>query len=167
MNKLTSLFARYLLILIVGINLSVFYFIFTTPTIYLSKFLISIFQPAIVLQNFILLQNNLIEIIPACIGGSAFFLLFFLMLSIPNIKPKKRISIILISFLALFLFNVLRIVLMSFLLNYSSFEAVHMFFWRVFSTAFVIILWFGIARYFKITDIPIYTDIKFLLKQIK
>lgn len=167
MNKLKNLFARYLLILVLGLNIGVFYFLFTLPTIYFSKFLISIFQPARIIDNFIVLQSSSIEIISACIGGSAFFLLSILILAVPNINFSKRLNLIGVSFLSLFLFNCLRIVSMSFFVNYAYFDVIHLFFWRVLSTIFVIVLWFTIAYVFKIKGIPIYTDIKFLVKQIK
>lgn len=167
MNKIQGLFGRYLLILILGLNISVFYYLFTLPTLYFSEFLISIFQPATIMNNFIVLQYSSIEVISACIGGSAFYLLTILIMSVPNVKTSKRITLMGISFLSLFLFNCLRIVLMSFFIGYPYFEEIHMFFWRFLSTLFVIFLWFLIAYIFKIKDIPIYTDIKFLIKKIR
>lgn len=46
----------------------------------------------------------------------------------------------------------------------TFFDFTHKIFWFLGSTLFVVIIWFLEVKIFKIKDIPIYTDLKFLYK---
>ena len=79
-KKTISLIIRYLSIFLVGLfNLSIFYKLFTTPTIFYVSKMLDIFGSVSVFQNIILFNQNIIQIIPACIAGSAYYLLFILL----------------------------------------------------------------------------------------
>lgn len=160
------LLLRYLLILIFGIFIEIFYTVFTPLTKKLLIFILNIFTQAYLVSDTIITPFLQIKLVPACIGGSAYFLLLFLILSIPNLKTIKRTNIILISFASFFFLNILRIlILLLFPLNYI--ESFHFFFWYVVSTVFVIAIWLIIIRVYKIKQIPVYDDFNFLLKQAK
>src|SRR3989344_3060397 len=98
---------RYFLIIISAVpNFWIFYLIFTPLTVYISYFIFQIFFDANVLRNIIILNNSVpIELIESCIAGAAYYLLFVLNMSVPNIKIKKRLLMILFSFSALLIVN--------------------------------------------------------------
>jgi len=161
---------RYFILVLVAIpNLWIFYTIFTPLTAYPVYWLLSIFYDANLVNNNIILINHAIsiELIEACIAGSAYYLLLILNLSTPGIKTGKRIKIIALSFLIFLVVNVLRIFLLSLVAvsGSSIFYITHKIFWYTLSTIFVVAIWFAEVKNFKIRDIPFYSDIKFLYKQ--
>lgn len=167
------IFIRYLIIVLIAIpNLFIFYFIFTPATIYPLLGLFKIFFKEVLLieRTFRISDKFFIEIINACIAGSAYYLLFILNFSIPNIKIKKRIKMLLFSFGFFLALNILRIFIFSLLFIYSSqnfFDITHKLFWYFGTTIFVVLIWFIEVKAFKIRDIPIYSDIVSLIKKIK
>ena len=165
-----SLILRYLLLILISLpNLFLFYFIFSPLTIYPVYFLLSLFNEVYLSSNTLLIGEFAIHIIGACIAGSAYYLLLILNLSIPKINLKKRLKMIAFSFSLLLALNILRIfILVSFVLISSSlFEMTHQIFWYLLSTFFVIGIWFLEVKMFNIKQIPVYSDIKFLIKKIK
>lgn len=163
MDFFYSILVRYLILILAPLgNLFIFYFIFTPLTLYLSYFLIKIFfVEATIYQNFIFFGQYTISMIPACVAGSAYYLLLILNLSTPKIVFKKRILILFTSFLILLILNSLRVFILALLLNYniSYFNTAHLFFWYLLSTLFVVGVWFLEVKLFKIEEIPFYTDI--------
>ena len=97
-----------------------------------------------------------------------YFLLLVLNLTTP-IKLKNRIKLLLFSFTALLIINVLRIFILSilFIEDYAYFDVVHKFLWYFLSMVLVLIIWFVSIAIFKIREIPVYTDFKTLIKNIK
>ncbi|MDP2672305.1 MAG: pacearchaeosortase [Nanoarchaeota archaeon] len=173
MDNGLKIFIRYLIIVLIAIpNLFIFYFIFTPATIYPVFGLFKIFFKEVLLTDIVFQINNefFIEIISACIAGSAYYLLFILNLSTPKIKIKKRIKMLLFSFAFLLILNILRIVILSLIFVYSSenlFDISHKLFWYFGTTFFVVLIWFIEVKTFKIKEIPIYSDIKFLYNKIR
>lgn len=169
--RVWDIFTRYFLLILSALfNLGIFYFIFTPLTVYPVYWIIKAFFDASLLGNIILIKQSIpIEMIPSCIAGAAYFLLFVLNMSIPNIKLKKRVKMILLSFLSLLMLNILRIVILIFifLFGISFFDITHKVFWYVLSTIFVIGIWFAEVKIFKIKEIPVYSDIKYLIDSIK
>jgi len=160
MNKIHSILVRYLILLIVAIpNLYLFYFIFTPPTVFSTKLLFSLFN----------VDYTSIQIISACIAGSAYYLLLILNLSTPNIKFKKRIFLILSAFLIFLVLNILRIFFLAllFVKSFYLFGILHKIFWYALSTFFVVSIWFVQVKRYKIKNIPIYSDIKYLVQKTK
>jgi len=161
---------RYAILVLVGISNSwIFYLLFSAITIYPVYFLLSLIFDASLVYNTITINNSPIEIIGACVAGSAYYLLLILNLSIRGIKLKKRILMLLFSFSSLLAVNILRIFALSilFVLGLSFFDFTHKLFWYVGSTVFVVAIWFLSVKIFKIKEIPIYSDIAFLLKSGK
>ena len=171
-EKFFGILTRYLILIFLGIpNLWLFYLIFTPLTIYPVFFLLSLFFDAVLLGNLILLDKFfLIEIIEACIAGSAYYLLLILNLATP-MKINKRLKLILFSFSTLLFINILRIFLLSLLFTTgtSLFDITHELFWYIGSIVFVIGIWFVGVKIFKVKEIPFYSDFKNtgLLKKIK
>jgi exosortase/archaeosortase family protein len=114
------------------------------------------------------LNSAVVEIIPACVAGSAYYLLTILNLTTP-MNFKKRVLSLLFSYGFLLIINILRIFIASvlFLTSNSSFNLFHDFFWYFLSLVFVIGIWFLSVYLFKISPIPVYSDFKFILKNSK
>jgi len=169
--NVSGILVRYpLLILSSLFNLWIFYFIFTPLTIYPVYFIIKAFFDTALMGNIILINKIIpIEMIEACIAGSAYYLLFILNLSMPNIKFRKRIKMILFSFLSLLVLNIMRIValILVFMFSISSFDITHKIFWYALSTIFVVGIWFLEVRIFRIKEIPVVSDIKSLFSSVK
>jgi exosortase/archaeosortase family protein len=167
-----KILTRYLILVFLGVpNLWLFYLVFTPLTIYPVFFLLGLLFNATLANNVILLDNLLpIEIIPACVAGSAYYLLLILNLAIP-IGINKRLKMILFSFTSLLFINILRIFLLSllFVSNNSLFDITHELFWYLGSIVFVVGIWFAGIKIFKVQGIPFYSDIKnlSLFKKIK
>jgi exosortase/archaeosortase family protein len=167
--KIFDLFFRYLILLVLSIgNLYLIYLIFTPITTYLVYSFLKIFYPIILSNNTLTYGNKIIEIIPACVAGSAIYFLFILNLT-TSLTKKQRVYSLIYSLSLFITFNILRIIILSILFINSvySFEILHTFFWYFLSTFFVVFIWFSGVKIFKIKQIPIYSDIKFLIKQIK
>ena len=170
MNKLTGLFLRYLSILILGLNnLAVFYFVLGPLTIYVTYLVLNIFVDPTLYGNLIFVGRLRIEIIDACVAGSAYYLLFFLAMSIPNVKPKLRFKLITYSFITFFVANIIRIIILYSLESTPVFVFAHMFFWYFISTILVVVIWIYLIRKYRIKEIPVYSDFKLLssLKKTK
>jgi exosortase/archaeosortase family protein len=166
--RVIGLFARYLALLILGIgNLYLFYKILTPLTIRTISVILNIFSPVTVSDNIIRFNGILIEIIPACVAGAAFFLLLFLILSSAEIKPGKRSLLIILSMLFLFILNILRIILLAFVSRSDYFGTAHWISWHILSTIFVVGIWFALVKIYKIKSIPVYSDVLYLKGLIK
>lgn len=169
MNKIINIFIRYLFLVLIAIpDLYLFYLIFTPLTVYPSYFLLNLFFDVYLAGSTIVIAKlNVIDIIPACIAGSAYYLLVILNLSIPDIKLKKRIKMITFGFTLLLILNILRIFSLSIMFTTGSplFDITHKIFWYFLSILFVVAIWFAEVKAFKIKQIPVYTDLKFLKKK--
>lgn len=164
-KRLKDILIRYLVLVLAALpNLWFFYAVFTPLTVYPVYFLFSLFFETSLLGNVILLSNSVpIELIGACIAGSAYYLLLILNLSTPEIKFSKRIKMILLAFASLLIINILRIFFLG-VMYYSGsplFNFTHELFWYLGSVIFVVAIWFLEVRHFKIKKIPFYSDIHF------
>jgi len=167
-KKILGIFSRYIILLILGIgNLYIIYKILTPATIHTVNWALSVFTKTILVENIIILEEITIEIIPACIAGAAFYLLFILVLSTPNIKLKTRVFAIITATATLFILNIARILILVQLSDLASFETIHWIFWHIISIIAVVAIWFGTAKLYKIKSIPIYSDITYIKKLIK
>lgn len=153
---------RYSILIIVGIfTIQFFSFIFLPLTLYPVYFLLKFFFNSLIISNTIWVGDIPIEIIGACVAGSAYMLLLILNFSTPEIKLKKRMLILFLSFLAFLFINILRIFLLSLMLilGNSLFDLTHKLFWYAGSTIFVVGIWFLSVKLFKIRNVPFYSDI--------
>jgi exosortase/archaeosortase family protein len=169
-KKIFYIFLRYFVLILIALpGFDIFYFLFSPITIYPLYFLLDKIYGVIVQGNTLLVGNIPIEIIGACIAGSAYYLLLILNLSIPNVKINKRILMIAFSFGIFYLINLLRIFILSIMYINSSpvFDFSHKLFWYLGSTIFVIGIWFLEIKVFKIKEIPFYSDLKYLYNSQK
>ncbi|MBU3923514.1 MAG: pacearchaeosortase [Nanoarchaeota archaeon] len=167
-KKILGLFSRYLTILLLGLgNLYIIYKILTPLTVNTLNLILSTFANPIVTNNAIILNNTMIKIVPACVAGSAFYLLLLLILSTENIKPKTRTKAIITALIAFFILNILRILILIPMISTQYFETAHWIFWHLISTIFVVGTWFAVVKIYKIKSIPICSDIKFIIHLTK
>ena len=167
-KKFLGIFARYIFLLLIGANnLYIIYLILTPLTLYVTTTILLIFTNPILQGNFIGLTNLTIQIVPACVAGSAFYLLLILIFSTADIKPATRTKATLTAIAILFALNILRILALIPFAKSNYFQIIHWTIWYIVSTILVIATWFTIAKIYKIKSIPIYTDIKYLLKSRK
>ena len=169
-KEILSIFCRYLILLITALpNLYLFYLIFTPLTIFPSHFLINQFYPSKIEGSLIVTSCNIIELLDACIAGAAYYLLLVLNLTTSNISLKTRIKSIAFSWAAFLSINVARIFIFSilFLTGFTFFSTTHLLFWYLGSTLIIFLIWLAEIKLFKIKDIPVYSDLKVLFKEIK
>jgi len=167
-----SMFLRYFIILISSLgNLWIFYFIFTPLTVYLTYFVLDLIFEASLFGTTIFLGSLAypIEIIEACVAGSAYFLLLIFNLSVPNINLLKRLKMVGFAFLSFFIVNSIRIISLSmiYILKPEIFNVTHLLSWYLGSVVLVVGIWFIEVKIFKIKDIPFYSDIKSVIKYMK
>jgi exosortase/archaeosortase family protein len=114
--------------------------------------------------NILIIADVGIELVNACVAGSAYYLLLILNLATP-MKLKKRAYSIMFSFLCLLVLNILRIFVFSvlFLNDFSFFDTAHKLFWYGLSTVFVVAIWFLTVKLFRIKEIPVYSDVRKIL----
>jgi hypothetical protein len=168
-RRICFLFLRYaILILVAFSNLWLFYFIFNPLTIYPVSFFLKLFFPANLTGTTIILKDSSIQLVRACIAGSAYYLLLILNLTTP-MSLKKRIPSIIFSFSAFLFINIIRILIFSvlFLASFSFFNLIHLIFWYFLSSFIVFLIWIINIKIFKIRAVPIYTDLRFLYGKIK
>jgi hypothetical protein len=159
---------RYFILLLLMLSLPLIYLVLSPLTIASSSFLLSLAFKVLVLGEYIIVEGVIIQIVPACVAGSAYLLLLILNLTVP-MDCKKRFFTILISFAVLFGLNVARIIIFSVLLvlDFMFFDISHALSWYFLSILFIVGIWLFLVQVFKIWDIPIFSDIKFLVKNIK
>ena len=170
-NRFLDIFIRYLILVLIAIpGLWIFYSIFTPLTVYPVYYLLNMMFDASLSGNIINIMDKFsIEIIGACVAGSAYYLLLILNLSIQKIKIKKRLKILISSFIIFLIINILRIFTLSifYIYEFSWFDFAHQLFWYVGSILIVVVIWFTEISYYKVREVPFYSDIKFLYKQLK
>ncbi|MDP3026479.1 MAG: pacearchaeosortase [Nanoarchaeota archaeon] len=163
------LLLRYLILLGLMFTLPLIYNILTPLTVYSVGFLLKLFYQISISGDIIaIFPHTIIQIIAPCVAGSAYLLLLILNLTLP-MKLKTRVYSILFSTALLFILNILRIFFLAVLLvnNSQFFGFTHKLFWYVLSTVFVVGIWFLTAFLFRIREIPVYSDIKHLIADIK
>ncbi len=164
-KKVLGIFLRYIILIAVVIpGLALFYDLFLPLTKYPVLYILEIFFNPIVSGNTIFIGAKNLDIIGACVAGSAYYLLLILNLSTPDIKLYKRVKMIILSFLIFLVVNIIRIVILGimFVNNSSLFELTHEILWYAGSTILVVGIWFYEVVAFKIRSIPVYSDIKYI-----
>ena len=113
------------------------------------------------------LSGSLIELVPACIAGSAYFLLTILNMATP-MTFKTRIYSLAYLYGAFLTVNIVRIVFFSyaFVRGMPLFDFLHLATWYIGSTIMVIGIWFSCTFLFKISAFPICSDIAAIKKPL-
>lgn len=167
--SIPDLTIRYLTVLCLGLNsLFIIYYLFTPITLYPVYFILKIFYNVSLSGTAILIGSTKIEIIKACVAGSAIYLLIILNL-LTKMNLAKRLFSLAYSLVCLLILNIVRIVILSVMLvnDFAFFDITHKLFWYVLSTIFVVVIWFSEVKLFSIKNIPAYSDIKGIIKLMK
>ncbi len=167
-SYIINLFIRYIIILLLAINgLFIIYWLLRPATLYAVVGVLSLFGDVAIISNVagsaeFLFSSLSVELIDACVAGSAFYLLLILNLTTP-MKADKRIRIksLAFSIISLFVLNILRIVLLVLVANknLSSFNSIHLLFWYLLSIIMVVGVWLATIKVFMIENIPVYSDV--------
>lgn len=161
----TRLFLRYLFLLFLGLgNLYLIYKILTPITISSVTFILSLFQEVSTISDLIILKNFTIQIVPACVAGFAYYLLLILIFSTPKITLKKRFNLVLLSVGLFFILNIARILFLISIVGKPYFFIVHWIFWNLMSTIFVVGIWILLVKLYKIKELPLVSDFRYLLR---
>ncbi|MFH1065562.1 MAG: pacearchaeosortase [Nanoarchaeota archaeon] len=164
-----SLALRVLAAFAVLIGYPLLYMVIAPLTLHISYFFFNIFVPSALIGTKIMTLMDSFEFIPACVATSAYILLALLVLLTKDISRSERLQMVIYGWLAILAFNILRIELL--LLTYfrleTAFDTIHLFVWKFMSTAFVVLLWLGLARLYKVKAIPVYSDLRHIACMIK
>jgi exosortase/archaeosortase family protein len=146
------------------LGLEIFYFVFTPLTIYPVYFLFNYFFGATIHGTTLSVGSVNIEMIKACIAGSAYSLLLIFNLSTPGIRINQRLRMIFLAFAIFLIANVLRILVSAlfYLSGSPLFDITHKLFWYFGSVILITVIWFFQVNAYKIKSIPFYSDLKFL-----
>jgi len=168
MNNRDALYlaVRYGVLVLIGVFLSWFYYLFSPLTVYPVYWILKLISSSarmFVEGNVIFFKGEDIEIIDACVAGAAYYLLLILNLSTPMKKTKRILSILFLMAIFL-LINIIRIVVFSLLWTsgFEYFDLAHKITWYFGSSMLVVGLWFFNVWLFKIKEIPVYSDVKSL-----
>lgn len=153
---------------ILAVSFPVFYLVFKPLTVFPVFFILKLFYEASLNGiTSLIIANQEIIFIDACIAGSAYLLLLLLNVLTRGIGFGKRVLLFLLDSAILLVLNILRLVLLIVLLvnGLTVFDFTHKLFWYVLSTVFVVAIWFLSVKIFKIKAIPFISDVNFLLQQ--
>lgn len=169
-KEVYNLIIRYLILIAVTIpNLYIFYLIFTPLTVYPVYFILKIIYGAQLMgDNIIEFGDFSVEIIQACIAGAAYYLLLVLNLT-TKLSLKRRVGSIIFLFASFLILNVARIIIFSALYfeGFDYFDLTHKLVWYFGSTILVILIWFTNVWIFRVLDIPVYSDVGRIIRDIK
>ncbi len=162
-----SLAVRYGILIILGFGIESIYFIFRPLTVYPVYFILDLVYGANLVENGMVVNGIFVEVIDACVAGSAYYLLLILNLTTP-MKIGLRMKNIVFLVGSFLVINVIRIIFMVFLFfsGYEYFNLAHKAFWYIGSTIMLVGIWFIGVRIFGIKNIPIYSDLRSMQRAI-
>ncbi len=149
-------------LLATAFGIKLIYPIISPITFYLSYYSVSFLSPKLINSTSFIINDIRLNFIPACAAASAYILLIILITTV-DIKFKKMLKVLIVGSLLILIANIIRIdILIIALVKYGSnlFNTLHLFFWKILSTIYVVILWILLTNWFKIKEIPIYSDFK-------
>ena len=170
-NYFFGLSIRYFIILLLSINaLFIIYYVMSPITYYLSLLFLGLIgsTQGFFLEKLIVFNGLSISLVDACVAGAAYYLLLVLCLT-TQMNSVKRLKAIFFSCGLFLVINVFRITIFSLLaVNGSNyFGSLHLLTWYFLSVIIVVGVWLTTIRIFVIKGIPVWDDIKRLLKIIK
>jgi exosortase/archaeosortase family protein len=147
----------------------VFYEVLRVLTIYPSYFLINLGYSVGLVGNSLFFGGNVVNFIPACIAAVAYALLLFLIIFTKGIGFGKSVKMFVLGSLLILIMNVIRIDLLLVILfefGPDMFDNVHLVFWNFISGIYVAFVWIFLVKKFKVSGIPIVSDVRYLYKRI-
>ncbi|MBI2507411.1 pacearchaeosortase [Candidatus Woesearchaeota archaeon] len=145
--------------------------IFYPLTIHFPYYLLRFLKYQVfIIPPYLITSENYIRFSEACAAISAYFLLLLLIVLAKDIKLKTRIKIFMLGSAIIYIVNMARILMLIAVLEkygLSAFQQTHDILWIIFGSLLVALTWISLVRRYSIKSIPIYSDMKYLLKQIK
>src|SRR3989338_3173367 len=172
MNKkiVLELSARYLVLILLGLfNLYLFYKVFTPLTVYTVFLILKVlFGAELIASTKISSLGITISLVEACIAGAAYYFLTILNFT-THMSIKKRIKGLTFLYSSFLILNIIRIVVFTYLysIGFTYTDPLHNGVWYFGSTFLLVLVWFVNIRIFHIKSIPIYTDLRNLIQDIK
>ena len=169
-KEIKEIIIRYFVVLVLLLfAMPIIYLLMTPLTVYPSYIVLkAVYGAKLVSESTIFFRGYFAKIIPACVAGSAYFLLIALNLLTPmGIKTRFRfLSFTLLSFLII---NVARIILFAYLAvnGFQYFDIAHEVTWYLGSTFLTAGIWLFGDYFFKIKEIPVYSDARRLIDNVR
>jgi len=167
MEYQNKLIIRILILLFLPFTL--FQILSVNITLYLSFFLLNLFGPVFLIDNFIFFNNTIVQFIPECSASLAYYLLFFLIIITKDINFKKRIKMFLLGSLIILIINLIRIIILVLILDkygFNLFNNLHILTWSILGSILVALIWIFLIKIYNISSIPFYSDFKYLIKKV-
>ena len=161
-------------IALLSIPFNIFQWLFTQITVNFVYFVLVLIKAAPVLgkysvKNTIDVYGVSVRIIELCVTASAYYTMAILTIITKDISILKRAALFLLGALLIFIMNLVRIFILIYILanNGDLFRSLHQTFWFLLSFVYVALAWILLSKVFKVENIPIYSDIKFLLQVMR
>jgi len=154
-------------ILIVVVSYPLLTFLLTLPTLY-GVFILTNFLHPILQGQSIIVNTISYDIIKACVAPLAYWILIILIFLTKEISLKKRVYMLLIGLISLYLINITRIAFLIYIgseISLLLFDKLHLLIWHFISGVSIIIVWIFLIKYFKIKSIPFYDDLHYLYRK--
>lgn len=145
--------------------------IFYTLTIYFPYLVMKLINyQAFLVQPYIITADSYIRFSQACAAISAYFLLLLLIILTKDIKLITRIKMFLLGSIIILAVNLARILILIAVLEtkgFNAFQQTHDIIWIIFGSLLVALAWIFLIQHYRIKSIPIYSDLKYLLKHLQ
>ncbi len=153
------------------VGLNIFNFLLKDITLYITYASMKAFGYGIITQgDLIKIGDYTLKFVTACTATSAYYLLSILILLTKDISLKKGIKAFLVGALLILLMNLARIDILLIVLiekGINMFESLHILFWEVISSLYVVGVWIFLTKKFRIKTIPVLSDMKELYRKAK
>lgn len=152
------------------LSFNLFFFIFSWWTARLSFLLSSLFFDTILQANLLTVNGELVALVPACIAAGAYLLLALLILFTKDMGFFRGITMFFAGSLMILIGNLIRILALISLLvtqHVNYFDTLHLLSWKVLSSIYVVAVWIFLCKVYKITTIPLYSDLREVFKFVK
>lgn len=167
-KRILGIIARYAIIILISLgNFSLIYKLVTPPTVRVLALTLRQFYNITVIENFIRVRGVIIEVAPECTIALTFFVIFMLILSTPDIKPKRRAFVLIASAAILFILNIARIVFIVSIIHSQYFAVTHWFIENILSAFVAFGIWLAMVLLLKIKKVPVLSDLKYIHSLIK
>lgn len=164
------LVVRYGLALYLSLNVEVLYSLFSGPTLNLTFAILNLFYDATLNGEVISVAGHTLRFIPACVAAAAYLLLSILILLTKDLDFWMIVKLFLAGSLLIFAMNIIRLEMLMFVLlefGKDYFDTLHLFFWKIVASVYVALVWVFLVYRFRIKEVPLYSDLRFLVNRIK
>ncbi|MDP3918934.1 MAG: pacearchaeosortase [Nanoarchaeota archaeon] len=160
---------RYILALLIALAYNLIYIILYQITVYPAYGILQLFYDFTIQEQSFIFDSVTFTFIPACIAVTAYIVMAVLTITTRGLSLKKGLTIFAYGFMAIYFANLIRIItLISIYINFGKnyFNTLHFIIWNFLSTIFVVLVWIYLTNHYKVKGIPVYDDLKYLIKKI-